>query len=148
MNIRLFFLCFLISLVASCSSQNGKTENNQEEDIMYTPSELAVLMHKSEASLQLAKSQIENGRIPTIADTSYRSIRMATPTEEHMKDSLFYAKAGLFVEAMDSLNKIIQIKNSALTFNMAVQACLNCHENSCGGPIPRIKKLFIITAKD
>ena len=34
-------------------------------------------------------------------------------------------------------------KNATTHFNAGIDACIKCHENKCGGPVPRIKKLYI-----
>ena len=35
------------------------------------------------------------------------------------------------------------LTNAKKHFDEGVDACLNCHLKKCGGPIPRIKKLYI-----
>jgi hypothetical protein len=142
MNRSFILLIASLFVFASCSNQVQEKEE-VVEDIMYEPSELAQIMHSSEAMLEIFKSKIEKGEVPFSPDRSYKKILTAQSTEEGMKDSLFYANATPFINAMDSVNNIIDMSNSKVVFNAAVQACLNCHANSCGGPIPRIRKLFI-----
>jgi cytochrome c553 len=34
-------------------------------------------------------------------------------------------------------------KNAKQHFNEGINACVSCHQVKCGGPIPKIKKLYI-----
>ncbi len=62
-------------------------------------------------------------------------------TDESERDVFFKDQAAKFLKAQELIyNDSLHAKEH---FNDAVSACVKCHEQKCGGPIPRIKKLYI-----
>jgi hypothetical protein len=62
-------------------------------------------------------------------------------TYESDNDAFFQEQAATFIKAQELIYKDPQ--NAKKHFNEGVDACIQCHKQKCGGPIPRIKKLYI-----
>jgi cytochrome c553 len=62
-------------------------------------------------------------------------------TDEKENDAFFKKQAAHFINAQEMIYK--DPANAKKHFNDGVDACIACHEVKCGGPIPRIKKLYI-----
>jgi cytochrome c553 len=68
-------------------------------------------------------------------------IHKAVMTDETDNDAFFKEQAAKFIKAQELIYK--DPKNAKSHFNNGVDACIQCHQQKCGGPIPRIKKLYI-----
>ena len=142
---------FLLSLVMltffSCQKKEEekevctpkKTEGKKFE--MYTMSEMAVLMEQMYVENERVKEKIVKGEDVGKFPEYYLKIHTAKFTDESENDAFFKEKAALFIDAQ----KLIYSNptNEKKNFNKGVDACITCHESKCGGPIPRIKKLYI-----
>ena len=53
----------------------------------------------------------------------------------------FKEQANNFIAAQEQIYQ--DPKNAEAHFNAGVDACIQCHEVKCAGPIARIKKLYI-----
>jgi cytochrome c553 len=62
-------------------------------------------------------------------------------TDESEKDAFFKEQALLFIKSQQLIYE--DPENAEMHFNKGVDACIRCHEVKCGGPIPRIRKLYI-----
>jgi hypothetical protein len=62
-------------------------------------------------------------------------------TDESDNDQFFKEQATLFIKAQEMIYK--DPKNAKQHFNDGINACVSCHQVKCGGPIPKIKKLYI-----
>ena len=56
-------------------------------------------------------------------------------------DDFFKQHASEFIKSQEEIYK--DPKNAKEHFNASIDACVKCHEVKCGGPIVRIKKLYI-----
>ena len=131
----------------SCQKKEQKVEDKKcpaktaKKLEMYQMSEMAALMEQMYVDNQRVKENIKNGdNIGTFPDY-YLKIYSAKFTDETDNDLFFKAKAKEFITAQQLV--YTDPKNTKLHFNAAVDACIKCHENKCGGPIERIKKLYI-----
>jgi cytochrome c553 len=71
----------------------------------------------------------------------YNRILTATFTDATDNDELFKTNADLYLKAQ---KKTYTGEGDAKqNYNKGIDACITCHETKCGGPIPRIKKLYI-----
>jgi hypothetical protein len=68
-------------------------------------------------------------------------IHQAVMTDEKENDAFFKEQAANFIKAQELIYE--DPKNAKAHFNEGIDACINCHKVKCGGPIPRIKKLYI-----
>lgn len=140
-----YFVLFLSVLFISCN------QNKTEEEIstcekpkadfeMYEASEMAALMEQMYVhNKQLREKIIKKdslGEMPKY----FLNIYEATMTKGKDRDDFFNTKSGFFIKTQ---SEIYDSKNSKESFNTMVDACISCHEVKCGGPIERIKTLYI-----
>jgi cytochrome c556 len=105
-------------------------------------SELAILMRQMFEDGERIREQIKNGQSVAI-QVDFEKIMTATATDPAKMQGKEYPHfAASYVEAMKALRDAppaeAQDKYSAM-----VATCMNCHEQSCPGPIVRIKKLTL-----
>lgn len=108
---------------------------------MYQMSEMAALMEQMYAENKTLKAKIINkkplGKFPEY----YNRIHTAKFTDNSDNDDTFKTNAQLYLDAQ---KKTYSNEGDAKqNFNKGIDACIACHETKCGGPIPRIKKLYI-----
>jgi hypothetical protein len=108
---------------------------------MYQMSEMAVLMEQMYVDNQRLKARILKddtiGKFPN----HFLKIHSAVMTDSTDNDQFFKEQAKLFIQAQELIYK--DPDNAKEHFNEGVDACLQCHQVKCGGPIPKIKKLYI-----
>lgn len=134
----LFLLC--VSLSFSCKEEKTKTE--KPELIMAETSEMAQLMREMYAYSESIKQQVIEGEVSASYPSNFDKILSATLTDPTDRDSLFEIDSKLFLNA----EKLIfegSDEDIVAHYNNAVNACISCHNVTCTGPIPRIKKLLI-----
>jgi len=135
---------FLVVLILFFSCNSNKTEESckkpKEAFQMYEVSEMAALMEQIYVENKRLKELIIQkdtlGQFPTY----FLNIEKAKFTKGKERDVFFNEQAANFI----TLQKDIYVAKDAKTaFNTMVDACITCHEVKCGGPIMRIKKLYI-----
>ncbi len=132
-------------LFLSCNSNKSEEkkencEKPKEEFQMYEASEMATLMEQMYVhNEQLREKIIKKDSLGNLPDY-FSKISKATMTKGKERDEFFNDKAGVFIEAQ---SEIYNSKNTKESFNAMVDACISCHEVKCGGPIERIKTLYI-----
>lgn len=144
-----FLLVFLI-LMLCFSCKKEETEVNLEENgaatvekkfDMYKMSEMASLMEQMYKDNEKLKERIVKGDTIGSFPNHFLEIHAAVMTDEQENDAFFKAQAANFINAQKLIYE--DPKNAKEHFNAGVDACVQCHEVKCGGPIPRIKKLYI-----
>lgn len=137
---------FVISvLFLSCNSNKSedKKENCEKPKVefqMYEASEMATLMEQMYVhNEQLREKIIKNDSLGNLPDY-FSKISKAIMTKSKERDAFFNEKASVFIKAQ---SEIYTSKNTKESFNAMVNACIGCHEVKCGGPIERIKTLYI-----
>src|SRR5690606_1453195 len=138
------FFCFLIGILVftSCQTKTAENQNTEPKEAleMYEPSEMAMLMEQMYAHnlqlQQLIKNKEDLGNFPT----DFNKIFIAGFTDASDNDIFFQDNAKIYIELQKD---IYQSENPAKAFNKMVDACIRCHQVKCGGPITRIKKLYI-----
>lgn len=120
---------------AKCSTSGGKKLE------MYQMSEMAALMEQMYVDNQRLKERITKGDTVGKFPQHFLRIHKAVMTDETDNDSFFKTQAAKFIKAQELIYK--DPKNAKQHFNTGVDACIQCHQHKCGGPIPRIKKLYI-----
>ena len=150
-NIYLYFLvlfCFssLLTFV-SCESKEIKVEQKKsapkkEKKLqMYQMSEMAALMEQMYVDNQRLKERIKNGDAIGEFPQHFLKIHKSAMTDDSDNDEFFKEQAAKFIKAQELIYQ--DPKNAKQHFNTGVDACIKCHQEKCGGPIPRIKKLYI-----
>lgn len=132
-------------LLISCTSNKSEEKNEncekpKEEFQMYEASEMATLMEQMYVhNSQLRDKIIKKDSLGTLPDY-FSNISKAIMTKGKERDAFFNEKASVFIKAQ---TEIYTSKNQKESFNAMVNACISCHEVKCGGPIERIKTLYI-----
>ena len=72
----------------------------------------------------------------------FKKIHSAKLSNDFTHDESFEGFTNLYYQKIDALNKSTK-QNTKQNFNATIQTCVACHETTCTGPIPRIKKLLI-----
>lgn len=146
-----FFLLGCFALLLACQQNNegqansasGKIEDKVagKEFEMYSMSEMSLLMEQMYVDNERLKKRIQNGDTIGEFPNHFMKIHQASMTDDTENDEFFKAKAAEFIMAQELIYK--DPKNAKEHFNNGVSACIECHTVKCGGPIPRIKKLYI-----
>lgn len=118
-----------------CDTTSGKKLE------MYQMSEMALLMEQMYVDNKRLKERIIKGDTIGTFPKHFLKIHSAAMTDEAENDDFFKEQASKYIKAQELIYS--DPKNAKEHFNNGVDACLNCHEQKCGGPIPRIKKLYI-----
>lgn len=144
------FLCFAsASLLVSCQKKEEKkkeacpTEKGEKKLEMYQMSEMATLMEQMYVDNQRVKANIKKGEAIGEFPEHYQKIFTAKFTDESDNDEFFKEKAASYIAAQKLLYSDTNSDNQRKNFNAAVDACIACHMEKCGGPIPKIKKLYL-----
>ena len=164
---RIFFIsgCLLMtSLFSSCNSGSEaetldpETTVTQEEvttdtvvevkeivweaDEVNKSSELALLMRKMwEENMELKEIVANGGKIDSFPK-SYYTIHSATATNPDEINNVYHSFADMYLNSMNNLTDPGN-EDDIAAFNNMVKACVDCHQQYCHGPIPKIKKLYI-----
>lgn len=147
-------LLIVLLIVPFISCQNTKKEeaNTEGESCakdstkgkkfeMYEMSEMAALMEQMYVDNQRLKDRIIKGDTIGQFPSHFMKIHKAVMTDESDNDAFFKEQATKFIKAQELIYK--DPKNAKEHFNNGVDACIACHKQKCGGPIPKIKKLYI-----
>jgi len=140
---QLFYVLVLV-LFVSCNSTSKKESKSEkkEELVMYVPSELTLLMEEIYANNELVKTQIINGETPSKFPEKFLKIHTAQMTDRFERDAAFEILAKKFIENQELIYSSTS-ESRKENFNNTINTCVACHQNTCTGPIPRIKKLLI-----
>lgn len=124
---------------SECESES-KTKSDKKFE-MYQMSEMAALMESMYIENQKLKERIKKGDTVGKFPSHFLQIHKAVMTDETEKDAFFKEQSALFIKAQELIYE--DPKNAKQHFNDGVNACVRCHEVKCGGPLPKIKKLYI-----
>lgn len=155
MNKSVFILILSVVFAIACSQNKEEKKTEPKEKTEETPkkekrklemvktSELATLMRKMDSELQSVKqSLINNEAIDENILLDYATILTAVPTETDMKGESFDGFATAYLQQLDKFKKSKK-ENQVENFNLLINSCLSCHENTCPGPKGKIRELLI-----
>jgi len=137
----------LILCICSCQKKEAqKPKENcpskKEKKLeMYQMSEMAALMEQMYVDNQRLRERIKKGEPVGDFPEHFLKIYTAKFTDESDNDLFFKVKAKEYIEAQQLIYS--DPNNVKDHYNAGVDACLKCHQQKCGGPIPRIKKLYL-----
>jgi hypothetical protein len=149
---RVFILAVLCLVFSACKKDATAPKVEAKDSVancakpkkefkMYEMSELALLMEQMYKENEQLKARIIKGDTLGKFPEHILKIRTAVMTDESDRDAFFNENAEGFIKAQQNVyNGTADAKQR---FNEGVDACLKCHEGKCGGPIPRIMKLYI-----
>ena len=138
-------LGFLSILTFACTEEPKEEVAKSEKEVKpLNPngdSELALLMRIMADEVTAIQKAIKKGeKLGELSD--YSTINTATATKENMKSDAYQSYAAAYLVRVDEF-KAADEANKAQTFNTLVDACMNCHEVSCPGPMVRIEKMYV-----
>lgn len=137
----IFFLLVFSFLCCNNKEKISNCSKPKKELKMYQISEMALLMEQMNVENLKLKRKIVNhesiGKFPNYFNKIYTS----KFTDESDNDSFFIEKADLFIASQKLIYE--NPDDAKKLFNEGVTACITCHEKKCGGPIVKIKKLYI-----
>lgn len=134
-------------LITSCGEESASVPATAEKtDTDINPngsSELALLMRDMHDAAVAAKAEIEKGQTPDI-QIDFSSLTTAEPTQPQMiAYTEFEPLAASYIASMQALAHAEDSTQAAQAYTTVVNTCMSCHEVSCKGPIPRIRKLYL-----
>jgi hypothetical protein len=142
-------ICIIVFGLFSC--QKNEKSKTQKEDCstetegkkfeMYQMSEMAALMEQMYVDNERLKARIIKGDTIGKFPNHFLKIHQAVMTDDSDNDEFFKDQAAKFIKAQELIYQ--DPANAKTHFNNGVDACIKCHEVKCGGPIPKIKKLYI-----
>ena len=135
----MFFACKDAEGKKSCDRQ--KSSSTEKKFEMYEMSEMAMLMEQMYVDNEQLRERILTGDTIGKFPNHFLKIHQAVMTDQQENDAFFKAHAANFIKAQELIYQ--DPKNAKQHFNAGVDSCVQCHEVKCGGPIPRIKKLYI-----
>jgi len=141
----IFILILSVFFFLGCNTKKEesleKTTKSTEEFEMYQMSEMATLMEQMYVDNERLKERILKGDTIGQFPQHFTKIHEAVLTDDTDKDALFKEQSTKFILAQELIYK--DPENAKEHFNNGINACIECHQVKCGGPIPRIKKLYI-----
>ena len=139
---KLLFLLAILLISCNSSSEKKDKQEKKEELVMYNPSELTLLMEEIYAKNEKLKQEIIDGKITSNFSNDFLKIHSATMTDRFERDKTFEIIAENFIKSQELIYSS-KSDNAKENFNNTINLCVACHQNTCTGPIPRIKKLLI-----
>jgi len=141
-SLLLISIFFFLSCNKTTDKTECKTSNKSSKEFeMYQMSEMAALMESMYVENEKLKERIKRGDTIGQFPSHFLNIHKAVMTDESDNDQFFKEQATLFIKAQEMIYK--DPKNAKQHFNDGINACVSCHQVKCGGPIPKIKKLYI-----
>ena len=138
---KYLFHTLLILFVFGCSSKPDKKVVITESKV-YKPSEMAVLMLKMYDINLENKKLILAGKEPSKFPKEFLGIHTATLTDPTDRDLAFKGYSDFYLENYEQVYKTTK-DSLKLKHNNTINSCISCHQTTCIGPIPKIKKLLI-----
>jgi hypothetical protein len=136
-----FFLLFINCNKKEKTTIDEKTCSKEKKFDMYQMSEMALLMEQMNVENLQLKNRIIKGEPIGKFPEYFLKIHSSKMTDESDNDTFFKENADLYIKAQKLIYE--DTINAKTHFNEGVNACVTCHEGKCGGPIPKIKKLYI-----
>lgn len=138
----LISIFFFLSCNKNAEKAECKTSNKSGKEFeMYQMSEMAALMESMYIENEKLKERIKKGDTIGKFPSHFLNIHKAVMTDESDNDQFFKEQAALFIKSQELIYK--DPKNAKQHYNEGITACVSCHQVKCGGPIPKIKKLYI-----
>ncbi len=137
----MFFSCQeKVNQCNNCAEELVK--ENKQKSVMYEPSELATLMLEMYAENENWKQEILKGNIPNSFPEKYKTMHSAKSVNENAGGEFYNAMTDTYLKSIEELSNASK-ENAQEKYNNMVNVCIQCHQQICPGPIPKISKLVI-----
>jgi hypothetical protein len=122
--------------------QNAESNSDSSCTIMdpNNTKPMALAMRTMAGNADKAKQLILQGE--RIDSTNWPMIRFSVvePTDPSVLEPLFYENATLYYKAH---NLLYSAEDQQAAYNAVIDACVNCHQSYCSGPLKKIRKLYL-----
>ncbi len=139
-------ILLLVLVLFSCKEKQQKkaviTRNIPAQYEMYQTSEMASLMREMVEEHTILKEKIQKEKDIGTFNKAYLKLHTATMTDPRDRDVSFEAFSKSFIQMQKKIFEV-PISKRKEVYNNVINLCVGCHQDHCGGPIPRIKKLLI-----
>lgn len=147
---RILFPAAVLLMAACNNSPEAKTIAEEPKDSAACAkpvnpngeSELALLMRDMAATTQSIKDSMEKKGVLPVYPEKFGKIFFATKTDSTIDKELFNGLADGYLRNLKYFYGAAD-KEKTTAYNAMVNSCVACHENFCGGPLKRIRKLII-----
>ena len=134
---------FVILLISAFGILSCKKETKNKVPFeMYQTSELAKMMEEMYVFNDTLKQQILSNRVLSEMTFDLEELHTMKMTDRFERDENFNKLAEVYKKYQSQLYNVAQ-DSLTTVYNNAINTCVVCHQGSCTGPIPRIKKLLI-----
>lgn len=140
-NYLIILLASIILFSCNKKQENCEKPSSDKKFDMYEMSEMSALMEQMYVDNERLKQRIINGDTIGKFPSHFLKIHSSVMTDKQENDDFFKQHASEFIKSQEEIYK--DPKNAKEHFNASIDACVKCHEVKCGGPIVRIKKLYI-----
>ena len=133
----LVYVCLVVFVVSGCERETRQSKSlNPNGD-----SELALLMRAMFDDGMRAKQLILDGKVPEI-QCDYQSLHTA---ESAMPEKVASTEYMLYAKSYEASVEALLTESpagKAAAYQSMVNACMNCHQTMCQGPMVKIKKMY------
>ncbi len=151
----LFYSILLSLLLVACNEPAGKVGKGQaatkvqeekcgsskSRGVVYKGSELALAMRSMHDHLEEAGKLLKKGeQVPDSLLPDFDHILTDKPTNPDEIGPKFYT----FAQGWLGVYEDFRNDRNTESYNKVMNTCINCHEQFCPGPIPKIKKLKLV----
>ena len=144
---KLHFLTIALLTLVFVGCKNSETEaeptNAKKEYDLYELSEMASHMEYMYKYNEQLRQDILDGKTPESFPQDFLKIHTAELTNTFERDTRFESFSELYINAEKEIFNTESQVPLEERYNAMVNLCISCHQTSCMGPIPRIKKLLI-----
>lgn len=140
MKDKYLVISLICLLLASCAGNQNSDEC--EKPVEYKTSALAAVMRAMHDTLSVVKSDIEQGSSPDSLPYFLNEILSAEATDPSDINDTYKSLANNFLKKRIEYNRA----NPELKLDGyigVIDACVSCHEVFCGGPMDKIKRLYL-----
>lgn len=132
-----YYLVYGMMVTASVSCDEKPQIINPNGD-----SELALLMREMHTDGMKTKQQLLDGKTPEI-EVKYEKLFTAKATEPKKVASPEYAAYATIYET--AVKNFLERSGNAQidSYKTMVDACMNCHQQICPGPMVKIKRMYL-----
>ena len=139
-----YFGLLLIAIFFFACSRDKKEMNVEitQAGNFYKQSEMAALMLLMFEKNEQNKNLILAGNTPIKFPAEFLGIHTAKLTDSTDRTDDFKTFSNVYIKSM---KQVFGADQDSLIFkhNAAINSCIACHQTTCVGPIPKIKKLLI-----
>lgn len=130
-------------LFISCAKDKTTNQKQKKSFEMYELSDMSMVMEQMFVENERIKAKILAGEAIGEYSDFFNKIHSAKTTEPDQFDDFFKEQAVLFTQLQKEIYVQTDSLSQKIAFNKMVDACMQCHEVKCQGPMQRIEKLYI-----